>query len=599
LFQTSLKIWRLLDSRARLEAFGLLALMLASSLLEGVGVGIVLPLLTVLVDPTSIEKQRWLASIYGWTGADTITSFAVMLCLGLFGTIVLKSIVGLITVRSQFGFVWENRARLSVQLLERYLAAPYVTHLQRNSAELTRNVTASTLEIFVGTVLPALLLASESLAVLVLLAILMLADPLATLAVTLGLGGMMAVLQLIIRRRLREVGEITHDTNQSVLRAVGQALGGVREAKIFSRETWFLDSFRSAVVQNSLCRRDYTVLAALPRIILEPVALAAVLGAIGVAFLSQASAAHIVPLIGLYAAAAIRLIPIANRIVGHLASIRFNSAALDQISAELTESLPRPQPVPMTDRLDLRRVSYRFPGAAEDALRDADFSIGKGESVGLVGPSGAGKTTLVNVILGLLEPTEGARLVDGVAIDSIRSRLAGAAYVPQDTFLLDDTLTQNIVFASRGAPIDRAHLCRVIEHAQLADLVASLPQGLDTVIGERGSRLSGGERQRVGLARALYARARLLVLDEATSALDATTEEAVADMIGKLQGEISIIVIAHRLSTVRRCDRIVFMNGGRTTDVGNFSGLFERNPDFRKMVETMREGLSADAGTVL
>jgi ATP-binding cassette subfamily C protein len=364
--------------------------------------------------------------------------------------------------------------------------------------------------------------------------------------------------------------------------------------KALRREPHFDRQFADSAERNADARRRNNFVATLPRLTLETLAVGAILAGVAAVALRDGTATDLLPVLGLFAAAAIRLMPAVARIAAQASNLRFNTAAIEAIETDLgairaaAPSAPAAAPVPLTREIALDRVCYRYPGTAGDTLHDISFVIKRGESVGLVGPSGAGKTTLADVLLGLLVPTAGRMAVDGVAINGPMR----VAYVPQDVFLLDDTLRRNVALGVLDREIDAARMRAAINGAQLDGVVAQLPGGLDAGVGERGVKLSGGQRQRVGIARALYQDADLLVLDEATSSLDAETESEVAGAITRLHGERTMVIIAHRLTTVKNCDRLLFMADGRIVDSGSFPELLARNTAFRRMVQQME--LSAE-----
>jgi ATP-binding cassette subfamily C protein len=328
----------------------------------------------------------------------------------------------------------------------------------------------------------------------------------------------------------------------------------------------------------------------MPRIVVETVFVAGALLVILLTTLGGSVGAESVPLLGLYAYAGFRVIPSANRIVWLLSEIRVGSPAIDRVHADLvgtggwnTRAAAVAAPCPLRDQLELERVSYAYEGNDRPVLADVSLTIRRGESVGIVGNTGIGKSTLVDLIVGLLEPTGGRICVDGADIRCLAGWQRQIGYVPQTIFLVDDTLRQNVALGVADADIDETRVRAALHRAQLDAFVAALPRALETVVGERGVRLSGGERQRIGIARALYHEPSVLVLDEATSALDSRTEAELAEAIDALRIHRTLIVVTHRLTTVRRCDRLVFLADGRVADVGTFDELATRNVAFRDM----------------
>jgi ATP-binding cassette subfamily C protein len=368
----------------------------------------------------------------------------------------------------------------------------------------------------------------------------------------------------------------------------------VKEVKLTGRERFFLAQFDDRVARATRLRARYISVAAALRMGVETVFVCGLLAVSLLLTLRTGAAA--LPLLGLFAYAGFRVIPSANRIMLHIGTLRYSRAWIHELRADLT-ALPASapaagagggvEPIRFTRSLAFERVAYAYAGGGEAVLSGVELTIARGESIGIVGPSGAGKSTLVDLLLGLLEPTAGRITVDGRNITSaLASWQRHIGYVAQEPFLLDDTLRRNVAFGIADAEVDDRRVTAAIELARLGDLVGGLREGLDTRLGERGTRLSGGQRQRVAIARALYHDPEVLVFDEATSALDSTTERELIDSLEALRGVKTLVVIAHRLSTVRRCDRLALLRDGRVAAVGPYDELLERDAGFRAMAGT-------------
>ncbi|MFN4194267.1 MAG: ABC transporter ATP-binding protein, partial [Thermosynechococcus sp.] len=397
------------------------------------------------------------------------------------------------------------------------------------------------------------------------------------------------------RNRLKQAGLQRVQYAQKVVQSINEALGGIKETKILGREQVFLDTYSENLLRDKRASLFQQIASQLPRSYFETIGVILLILILIFSLLQRGTTAQILPLVSLFAAAAFRLLPSANRLMANLGNIIFATASVDVLYHDLLEARTlesRQLPAVVgendifRDRLELIDVHYTYPNAPRPALCGVSLTIKQGEMVGLVGASGAGKTTLVDLILGLLEPCQGDIQVDG---ESIYTNLAKwqrqIGYIPQTIYLSDDTLRRNIAFGLPEAQIDEAALWRAVEAAQLAEFVAGLPAGLNTVVGERGVRLSGGQRQRVGIARALYHNPSVLIMDEATAALDNQTEAGVMDAIQALSGEKTIIMIAHRLSTVMECDRLYFMADGQVVAAGSYQELLQTSPDFRAMAQ--------------
>ena len=601
------KLFSLIDAPTRKGLIGLFALMFVAAGLEMVGVSMFLPLLQLLVSPQAAMENPALGMMREMIGVDSDKQFIIIFCLSLFAFFVFKNVMLAIVIFVQNSFITRHRALYSQALLRHYLDKPYVFHLQRNTTELIRNTTLLSSRIFVKGLLPILQFVMELLIISGIGVVLMLVDPVATVVVGLVLGGSVGIFYLLIRHRVQEWGaQVVHYDGQ-ILLWVTQALGSIKETKLYRHENFFVEAFaKPSNAQAGFLARSTTV-PHLPRLLIEVVAIGAM--ALLVVFLINQPGGgieSIVPKLGLFAIAAMRLMPSLSKLVSALTNLRDNVAAVDTLYADLNEEAAAGQ-APSANKhsgaafsyrrdIALEKLAYRYPESTETILDGIDLLIERGQSVAFVGASGAGKTTLVDLVLGLLEPASGAVRVDG---RDIHEDLGGwqslIGYIPQDIYVTDDTLRRNVALGKKDDEIDPARIDHALALAQLTAFVGDLPLGLDTVVGERGARLSGGQRQRIGIARALYHDPEVLVMDEATSALDGETEKEITTAIDQLSGEKTLIIIAHRLSTVRHCDLIVLLDGGRVVDQGSFAELAQRNPEFRHLVELA----TTDAGALL
>jgi ATP-binding cassette subfamily C protein len=408
-----------------------------------------------------------------------------------------------------------------------------------------------------------------------------------------SLAALSSLIYLWLRGRMTSWGKKIVNISQSVVLWINQTLGSIKVNKVLGREAFFEKRCADLAFEHGRYNALALTFGQIPRLAIEVIGVAVLAALIAYHAAIGASAADILPTVGVFAVAAMRLIPAFNRIVGGAIGIRHERAALDHIHGDLIsfhelDQMDSGHEPPLAFRTELRfdRVRYIYPDRSVSALADVSFSIRQGETVGIVGATGSGKTTLADILLGILPPTEGRLLVEGI---DIASRPAAwrrnLGYVPQDIYLIDDSLRNNIALGIAESDIDPVRLAAVVKLARLESLIKSLPQGLDTRVGERGANLSGGQRQRVGIARALYGDPQVLVFDEATSALDNESERQIIETIEGLKGEKTVIIIAHRLSTVRHCDKLMFMKEGRVADTGPFDDLHRRNADFRRLVE--------------
>ena len=568
------KIWRMLSRTERRSAIGLSGMMFVSMLLETLSIGAVIPALILLTQGNLTRKHPGLQPILDLLGNPTHEQLIVGGMLLLVGVYLFKTLFQALLIWRQMRFSFGVQSDLSQRLFTTYLRQPYAFHLRRNSAELILNVINEVRLFADHGIQPALLLVTEVLVLIGLCSLLLAVEPLGTMIAVSVMGAAAWGFHRFTRARIARWGEArqVHDTLR--MQHLQQGLGSAKEVKLLGREDDFLERYRTHNMQAARIGERQMTLLQLPRLWLELLAVVG-LAMLVITMLAQGRSLDVVlPTLGLFGAAAFRLTPSANRILGALQSLRFSRPAVDLLGVEL--SLPASEPLvsreprrPLANALELRQVTYVYEGAEDPAVTDVSLDIQRGELIGFVGASGAGKSTLVDIILGLLTPTSGSVVADGRDIrEDPRNWQDQIGYVPQSIFLTDDSLRRNVAFGLADKQIDDAALRRAIRAAQLEELVASLPEGVETVVGERGVRLSGGQRQRIGIARALYHNPAVLVLDEATSSLDMATERGVMKAVTALHGEKTILIVAHRLSTVARCDRLYKLEGGRIVEVG-------------------------------
>lgn len=561
------KLSVLLTPRERRGAAGLFALMLGGTALELVGVGAIPAFVALLADPTGLDRLPVADQLMTALGATTPERLVLVGAAVLLALFALKNVYLAVQSWVSARYVHGVQIAIAQRLLRRYLHAPYAFHLQRNSAELLRNSNQDAMEVVGAALLPALTLAREALIVSAVLALLLAIEPVTSLVAFAVLGGTVALYLRAARRRTLHYGHEAHQARLDMIRAVTEGLGGIKVTRVLGREADFVAAFEQASDRYARAARVRQVLSETPRLVLETAGIAGLLFVAALLTAQGRPPGALIPTLTLLAVAVVRMIPSFNQITAALNGIRYGRAAVEAVHADLVA--PEPPP-PAQGDLDFRNaialenVSFRYPGTERDALADVSLTIRRGEAIGFVGPTGSGKTTLVDVVLGLLSPTSGRLTVDGVDVTGReRAWQRHVGYVPQDVYLTDDTIRRNVAFGVAPEDIDEAAVRRAVEAAQADEFVDRLPDGLGTLVGERGIRLSGGQRQRLGIARALYHDPAVLVLDEATSALDHETEQAVMEAVDGLRGSRTILMIAHRLTTVQGCHRIVTVRDGR------------------------------------
>jgi ABC-type multidrug transport system fused ATPase/permease subunit len=472
-------------------------------------------------------------------------------------------------------------ARLARRLLEGYMAAPYVAHLRRNSAELIRNAHESVTHLSQQVFTPSVGLASESLLTFAVFVTLLATRPLMTLSIVAVLGPIVVAILKIVQPRLLASGQLAQQMTEESLRSLTESLEGIRDIKVLGKGPFFEERFGETRARLARAISIRGMLIDVPRIALETSLVLFVLAYVGIAVGRDPSTQGTIASLGLFGYAAMRVLPSLNRITNNLQSLKFARPIMDALYEEVcfadaavrdAEALRGHSPSVRFERaIALRNVTFRYEGGDGDALADVDLTIRRGEFVGIIGPTGGGKSTLIDVVVGLLAPTFGEVTVDDVPIAADPAGwYAHIGMVPQRVFLVDDTLRRNIALGTPDDRIDDAAVAEAVEVAQLASLVEELPAGLESRVGERGVRLSGGQRQRLAIARALYRRPDVLVFDEGTSALDDATEAALVGALERLRGEHTLLAVAHRLTTVQHCDRVVVVERGRITRVGAF-----------------------------
>lgn len=588
----------LIDRDRRRHWIGLVALALVASVFEALGALLILMILNLIISPATALELPLIGDVSSYLPEVSRRQ----LFLGVAGfTAVFFVIRGLLLVLQSYvqnRVAWSTGVRLSERLNRVYLASPYSFHLRRNSSELIRNSFESVNVVVENILIPAVLMGSEALVAFTLLVVLIVVAPLATLLALLSFGVLIFVVTKGVQPRLEHFGNLSQSAAAETIRSLQQGLHGIREIRVLGRESYFQDEFLRHRRDTATSRAARNVLVDIPRISLESAIVLVLVGLLALTVAGGEPAAETLSVLGLFAYAVLRMMPPVNRVLTAANHIKFGIGALDIVSRELaeletsvvpsTEVWTREEVVP---RLPLRNcivldaASFRYYPDGPDVVNDVSLRIEKGQSIGFVGPTGGGKTTLIDLILGLLIPTDGTIQVDGTDIRTCtRAWQASLGVVHQNVFLLDDSLRRNIALGMNDEEIDDRAIDDAVELAHLDQLIGDLPEGLDTVVGERGMRLSGGQRQRVAIARALYHRPSVLVFDEGTSALDNVTEAAIIDALARLRGDHTILTVAHRLSTVRACDWIAVIEAGQVTATGSFEELLERSPSFRQMV---------------
>lgn len=581
----------ILDRRTQRKLWIATLATLLIALLDTVAIALVLPLVSLASGEDNLAGVGAIITrLLGDPGRDTLL---LVMTVGVVLLFVLKDLGALAFSWWLGGFRAVRRVDLSARLLEHFMRMSYTDVSRRSSAELLRTMNEAVTQ-FYGTTVFGLMTIVSNVASLVAIAIaLLVSAPLPSLA----LGAYFAVAAVfylrVLRPRSTAAGRVAAEASSAAYRTAFAALGGIKEAKLRGSQSFFVGSYREAALRGELAGRLAGFISGAPRYLLEILFILA-LGGMLVAgtTVSTGEIAGGVGVMALFVAAGLRALPAVTSLVGQISNLRYGAGFLDVVLAEVQQmpateratSVSVVNRLALEERISLERVSFTYPDSAQPAVHPIDLIIPRGRTVAIVGGSGAGKTTLVDLLLGLHRPTRGRICIDGRDVhENLSGWQRNIGYVPQEVFLREATLAENIAFDVDADHIDPVRLDSAIRRAQLSDVVQGLPQGAATHIGERGSRLSGGQRQRIGIARAIYQQPHLLVLDEATSALDNETEHRVSEAIRELHGELTMIIVAHRLSTVRHADQVILMHEGRIEAVGSFDDLRRTSSRFATM----------------
>ena len=612
------KILDLLGTDERRNLYMLMGAVIVMAGLEVVSVASIMPFLSVAANPESIHENAFLKWGYEYFGYTSVDTYLISLGLASLAALVSSNAFIILVLWLQDRYVWNRNHSISKRLLQRYLYQPYEYFLTRNSADLSKNILEESREVTVQLLQPALQGIAKAVVAIAIVGFLLIIEPFVALGVAVVLGGAYVLIYLYVREKLEDIGSRRVCANQARFQTVSEVFGGIKEVKIRGKESVFLDQFDEPSKMYARYQTINKVVNKSPRYILEALAFGGVIAIAVYLIAVQEDLRQVVPMLGLYAFAGYRLMPALQRAFKGFAMLRFNQEALRTlhddimgVSDDLMVSESRSQTshvdrhrsvadatprydsdiasenvLCLEDTLRLDDVSYTYPESVEPAVSNVSLSIEARSMVGFVGQTGSGKTTVVDIILGLLRPEEGDVSIDGESLfdGNTGAWQRGIGYVPQSIYLADETVANNIAFGVPNDDVDLDRVAEVAHMAQIHDFIeGEMPQGYYTSVGERGVKLSGGQRQRIGIARALYHAPSLLVFDEATSALDQATESKVMQAIHGLSGQHTIILIAHRLSTVSRAQRIFMLSKGRLVGTGTYDELLEENEAFREM----------------
>lgn len=584
------KVRDLLPARQRRQAIWLFLLMTVVGCLETVGIASILPFIVVASRPETLRGEGLLADIYRATGLSSEHQFLILLGAAVFLLLLISNIVKAFSSWKTFSYTNLFGQTIAERLIRSYLSQPYDYFLGRNSSELGKNVLSEVQEVVQDVIQPGMIVAARSIVVIFLAGLLIVSDPYLAVTAVLVFGGAYGILYVFTRARASRQGIKRVQANRERFHTVAEAFSGIKEVKLRGLEHAYASRFAASARRYAKLQAANQTLSQVPRYALEVLAFGSVVLLVIYLLATRDGMAEALPVIALYAFAGYRLLPNVQEIFGGLARMRFTKPALDSLhrdfaakTAEFHETESPVAPMAVTQSISLKDVSYRYPSGEKPAVSGIDIVIPKGARVGFVGPTGSGKSTIVDVLVGLLRPTTGTLQIDGVDLETsaqLRAWRSAIGYVPQRIFLADDTVAANIAFGDRSATPEMARVERAARIAQIHEfVVTALPEKYETKVGENGVRLSGGQQQRLGLARALYNAPTVVIFDEATSALDNKTEDEVMAALDQLDSDCTVIMIAHRLRTLAKCSIVFEVSGGRIIRTGSFAEIVRTHED--------------------
>lgn len=576
------KLMVLLDKKQKHKMVLLVFLMLIGAVLETLGVSMILPVMSVVMEENAVQKHAYLRVICDLfhIAYDDTRTLMILVMVGLIVIFAVKNVFLFFQQKVQLKFVYTNQFATSRRMMINFMERPYEYYLNADTSVIQRSITSDVNNMY-GLILSLLQLVSEGIVFVCLIAVSLVSDVMMSITVALLLVVVLAIIKWVLKPIMRKAGEENQDYYSGLYKWIDQSVMGIKEIKIANKENYFINEYAKCGEGYVNAVQRYNLYNATPRLLIETVALAGMIFYMMIQLLSGVQVTAILPQLTLLALVAMRLIPCANRINNHLTSISYFEPFFMGVSDNLQEEIRdesidynaasyqkkvEVQKLEIRHNIQLKDIVYKYPNTETLIFDRANMEIPIGKSVGIVGTSGAGKTTIVDILLGLLQIQSGEILADGVEVrEHYQSFLKDIGYIPQTIFMIDSTIRKNVAFGVADEDIDDAKVWRALQEAQLDEFVRGLPDGLDTSIGERGIRISGGQRQRIGIARALFEDPEVLVLDEATSALDNETEAAIMESINMLHGKKTLIIIAHRLQTIEKCDMVYRVEKGQVT----------------------------------
>lgn len=564
----------LLDKKQKRSMAGLMVLMVIGAFLQTAGVGLLVEVVNVVIDPKAVQNSSAAEWFYEFLGSRDYQSFSITVMALLILTFIIKNIFLFVQQKLTFAFVYSNQFRTSERMLRNYLRRGYEFYLNADTAVVQRSITSDVNNMY-ALILAILQMFSDGIVSLCIISYCLLTNGTMTMIMAVVLVILMAVIKKVLKPIMYKAGKDNQDYYSGLFKWISQTVQGIKEVKISCKEQYFVSEYKKCGKGYVDAVQKYSLYNNIPKLLIETVCIATMVGYMIFMVATGVSTENMLDVFSTLAAAAFVLLPCVNRINNQINSIAyfepFFMGVSDNLQDEITGdkvdmsfATDDKEKLPIKEKIELKNITYAYPGTEKLIFDDAGLAIPVGASVGIVGTSGAGKSTVVDILLGLLEVKSGTVYVDGKDVKTnYRKWLKNIGYIPQMIFMLDDSIRKNVAFGVPEDEIDEDRLWEVLKEAQLDEFIKTLPEGLDTGIGERGIRLSGGQRQRIGIARALYNDPEVLILDEATSALDNDTEAAIMEAINRLHGKKTLIIIAHRLQTIEKCDLVYRVENGK------------------------------------
>ncbi len=596
MFKLILKLFTFLDSEQRKKFYVLQILVILMGFAEVIGIASIIPFMSLVGDISQLQQDNFISQVYQASGIATEEEFIFLLGIGVLIVLAVCAIISMITAWRLSMFANVVGSEIADKLYTYYLKQNWLFHASGSSAKLTKQIANETLRVTNNILTPLLLMNSKIGLIIIMVVAIFIYDPLVAIVGSLFFGTAYFILYAVVRARLLHNGKsISHVTEQR-FSLMNEGFGGIKDILLLGRDNDFINRFHQSGQKLAYSMGNNVTLSLVPRYFMELVAFGSIIGLLLYLMNNyQSDLSKILPIVSVYALACIKLLPAFQQVYNSTANIKGNIAALESIEKDLESAMQKKINLNNTkheylipkDEISLENITFTYPEKEKAVIKSLNMLIPANNVVGIVGSSGSGKSTIIDILMGLIEPNNGNLKVDNIVIndENIRQWQNTIGFVAQSIFLSDGTIAENIAFGIPKNDINQKQVFQALKQAHLYELVQGLEYGIDTLVGERGVKLSGGQRQRIGIARALYHKAEVLVFDEATSSLDGVTEKMIMQAIQNFKGLKTIILIAHRLKTVQKCDQIFFIENGQVVDKGTFNDLLKTNSNFKKMAE--------------